>query len=99
MPLKKRKPRFNPKSLKIEKKNEIVISGWYSFSSIWYIGRSECSADTWIVALLWKLPQMPSCSANNANLDKNNFDMFYKIDCSAASMAEYEWTMYQMKVE
>ena len=27
---------------------------------------------------------MPSCSANNANLDKNNFDIFYKIDCRAA---------------
>ena len=33
---------------------------------------------------LFKLPQMPSCSANNANLDKNNFDMIYKIDCCAA---------------
>ena len=33
---------------------------------------------------MWKLPQMPSCSANNANSDKNNFDMFYKIDCCAA---------------
>ena len=37
-----------------------------------------------IVALLWNLPQMPSCSTNNANLDKTNFDMFYKIDCCAA---------------
>ena len=36
------------------------------------------------LSLLWKLPQMPSCSANNANLDKNYFDMFYKIDCCAA---------------
>ena len=27
---------------------------------------------------------MPSCSANNANLDKNNFDMFYKIDWFSA---------------
>ena len=33
---------------------------------------------------MWKLPQMPPCSANNANLDKNNVDMFYKIDCCAA---------------
>ena len=41
-------------------------------------------ADAWIVALLWKLPQMPSCSTNNANLDKNTFDMFDKIDCCAA---------------
>ena len=31
------------------------------------------------VALLWKLPQMPSCSANKAN-----FDMFYKTDCCLA---------------
>ena len=37
-----------------------------------------------IVALLWKLPQMPSCSTNNANLDKNNFYMFYQIDCCTA---------------
>ena len=47
----------------------------------WYL---QCSADACIVALLWKLQQMPSCSANNANLDTNNFDMFYKIDCCAA---------------
>ena len=45
---------------------------------------TQCSADAWIVALLWKLTQMPSCTANNANLDKNNFYMFYKIDCCAA---------------
>ena len=44
---------------------------------------TQCSADAWIVALLWKLPQMPSCSANNANLDKNSFDN-YKIYCCAA---------------
>ena len=42
------------------------------------------SADAWIVSLFWKLPQMPSCSANNADMDKNNFEMFYKIDCCAA---------------
>ena len=35
-------------------------------------------------ALLWKLLQMPSCSTNNTKLDKNNFGMFYKIDCCAA---------------
>ena len=29
-------------------------------------------------------PQMSSCNANNTNLDKNDFDMFYKIDCTAA---------------
>ena len=48
-----------------------------------------------------KLPQMPSCSANNANFDqKKQFDMFYKTDCCAAPpIAEYEWTMYEMKVE
>ena len=38
-----------------------------------------------IVALLWKLLQMPSCSANNSNLSKNNDAMFYKIDCCAAT--------------
>ena len=42
------------------------------------------TVDAWIVALLWKFPQMPSSSANNANLDKHNFDMFYKIYCCAA---------------
>ena len=46
--------------------------------------RTQSSADALIVALLWKLPQMPSCSANNINLDKTNFDMFYNIDCFAA---------------
>ena len=30
---------------------------------------TQCSADAWIVALFWKVPQMPSCSANSANLD------------------------------
>ena len=45
---------------------------------------TQCSVDAWIVALLWKFPQMPSSSANNANLDKHNFDMFYKIYCCAA---------------
>ena len=45
---------------------------------------TQINADASIVALLWKLPQMPSCSTNNANLDKTNFDMFYKIDCCAA---------------
>ena len=37
-----------------------------------------------MIALLGKLPQMPSCSANNANLDKNNLEMFYKIYCCVA---------------
>ena len=52
-------------------------------SSSKFCHSTQCSADAWIVALLWKLPQMQSCSANNANLDKNNVDMFYKIDCCA----------------
>ena len=92
-------------------------------SSSKFCHSTQCSGDEWIVALLWKLPQMPPCSTNNASLDKNNFDTFYKIDCCAAihaqttpawtktiltrftkliavqpSMAEYEWTIYQMKV-
>ena len=46
--------------------------------------RTQCSADAWILALLWKLPQMQSCSTNNGNLDKNNLT-FYKIDCCAAT--------------
>ena len=45
---------------------------------------TQSSADALIVALLWKLPQIPSCSTNDANLDKNSFDMFYKFDCCAA---------------
>ena len=44
----------------------------------------DTTAVACIVALLWKLPQMPSCNANNTNLDRNKFDMFYKIDCCAA---------------
>ena len=41
---------------------------------------------------------MPSCSSNNANLDKTNFDMFtmstnYNIAVQP-STAEYEWTVY-----
>ena len=60
---------------------------------------TQCSADAWIVALSWKLPQMPSCSANDANLDKNNFDMFMKFIAVQPSMAKYEWTMYQMEVQ
>ena len=39
----------------------------------------------WILLLCFEsFPQMPSCSANIANMDKNNFDIFYKIDCCAA---------------
>ena len=53
-------------------------------SSSKFCHSTQSSADALIVALLWKLPQMPSCSTNNANLDKTNFDMFYKIDCCAA---------------
>ena len=45
---------------------------------------TQCIVDAWIVALLWKLLQIPSCSTNKANLDKNNFDMIYKTDCCAA---------------
>ena len=35
---------------------------------------------------------MPSCSTNNANLEKTNFDMFYKIDmllCTEISLVIY----------
>ena len=60
---------------------------------------TQCSADALTVALLWKLPQMPSCSANNANLDENKFDMFTKLIAVQPSMAKYEWTMHQMKVD
>ena len=28
---------------------------------------TQCSADSWIVALLWMFPQIPSCSTNNSN--------------------------------
>ena len=45
---------------------------------------TQSSADALIVALLWKLPQMPPCSTNNANLDKTKFDMFDNIDFYAA---------------
>ena len=45
---------------------------------------TQCITDAWILALLWKLPQIHSCSANNANLDKFNFDMFYQTYCCTA---------------
>ena len=45
---------------------------------------TQSSADESIVALLWKLPQMQSCSTNNANLENTNFDTLYKTDCWAA---------------
>ena len=39
----------------------------------------KAGADAFIVALLWKLPQIPICSTNYATLDKNNFDVLYKF--------------------
>ena len=42
---------------------------------------------------------MPSCSANSANLDKNDFDRIYTMIAVQPSMAEYEWTMYEMNEE
>ena len=53
-------------------------------SSSKFCHSTQSSADALIVALLWKIPQMPSCCTNNANLDKTNFDMFYKTDCCAS---------------
>ena len=53
-------------------------------SSSKFCHSTQSSLDALIVALLCKLPQMPSCSTNNANFNKTNFDMFYKIDCCAA---------------
>ena len=62
----------------------IFVFSMSKLSSSKFCHSTQSSADALIVALLWKLPQMPSCSTNNANLDKTNFDMFYKIDCCAA---------------
>ena len=52
-------------------------------SSSKFCHSTQSSADALIVALLWKLLQMPLCSNNNANLDKTNFDIFYKNYCWA----------------
>ena len=83
---KKRTPRSNPKSLKIKKIHMVHWS--FAMSQGWLLSNHFCKARQNCLrpsfALLWKLPQMPSCRANNANLDKNNFDMFYKIDWCAA---------------
>ena len=54
-------------------------------SSSTFCHSTQRSMDALIVSLLWKPQQMPSCSTNNANLDKTNFDMSYIIiDCCAA---------------
>ena len=45
---------------------------------------SKLPSSMFCFVVMWKLPQMPSYSANKVNLDKNNFDMFYNIDCCAA---------------
>ena len=60
---------------------------------------TQSSADALIVSLLWKLPPMPSCSTNNANLDKPILTCFTKLIAVQPSMAEYEWTLYQIKVD
>ena len=60
---------------------------------------TQSSVDAPIVALLWKLPQMLSCSTNNAYLDKTNLTSFTKMIAVQPSMAKYEWTMYQIKVD
>ena len=47
---------------------------------------TQISAEALIVALLWELPQMPSCRTNNANLDNYCWHVLqnYNIDCCAA---------------
>ena len=46
-----------------------------------------------------KAPANAIMQRKQRNLDKNNLDMFSKLIAAQPSMAEYEWTMYQMKVE
>ena len=62
---------------------------------------TQCSVHAWLVALLWKLWQRSSCSANYTNLDKINFDMFHKIYL----LSSHPWqnmndhAVYHMKVK
>ena len=64
---------------------------------------TECSKDAWIVALLGKLPQMPSWCHHAAQTTptwtKTILTCFTKLIAVQPSMAEYKWTMYQMKEE
>ena len=47
--------------------------------------QSQCRVHAWPVDFLWKLWQMPSCTANYTNLEQNDFDMFCKINCWAVT--------------
>ena len=61
---------------------------------------TQCSADAWIVALLWKFPQIPSCQRKQRQLGQKQFwHVFTKLIAVQPSMANYEWTMNQIKVE
>ena len=70
--IKKRKPRYNPKSLKSKRKNhKIVISGWKHIylSLIWYIGhsywvRDDCSAIIFVKHVKTVFVQVLSCTCS-----------------------------------
>ena len=59
-----------------------------------YCHCTQSSADAPIVASLWKLSQMLSCSKNNAYLDKTNLTCVTNMIAVQPSVAKYEWTMY-----
>ena len=46
-----------------------------------------------------QLPQMPFMQHTQRQLEQNWFDMFTKLIAVQPSVAEYEWTMYKIKVD
>ena len=63
----------------------IMVHWSFILGQGWQLSNNFCkacqnsSSKFFFGSLLWKLPQIPSCSANNTN--------------------EYEWTVYQTKIE
>ena len=72
-----------------------------SSSKFWHC--AQWGADAWNVALLWKLPQVSSCSRcalKQRQLGQKQFwHVFTKLIAVQSSMTKYEWTMNQLKVE
>ena len=68
-------------------------------SSSKFCHSTQISADALIsiVVLLWKLPQMPSSAQTTPTWTKPILTCFTKVIAVQPSMAEYEWTMYQIK--
>ena len=67
-----------------------------SFEFVQFDECTQCSADAWIVALLWKLTQMPSCihaAQTTRTWTKTILACFTKLIAVQPSMAEYERTV------